>query len=286
MRSILAAALLSGLAACAKPAPAGEIILAGTPEQGGLLFGTAPPGTTMLRLDGKPVRLTGDRRFVIGFGRDTLAGTVTAVLADGREVTRQVTLAPRVYQVESIPGLRAPVSTGPSPEYEAIRGPELAAIAAARAGTTTETGWAQAFAWPAQGRISGVYGSQRILGGVPRNPHAGVDVAAPAGTPVLAPAEGIVRLAQGPLSLEGNLVMLDHGHGLTSSFLHLSRIDVVPGERVERGQRIGAIGTTGRSTGPHVHWALTWQDVKVDPALLVPAMVVPGAQSPQLTGHR
>ena len=134
------------LGACSQQAPAGEITLAGTPSQGGLLFGTAPPGTTALRLDDRPVRLTGDRRFVVGMGREATGATVTAILGDGRKVTRRIAVPPRVYPVEAIPGQRA--STGPSPEYEAIRAPELAAIAAARAGTTTETGWSQAFAWP------------------------------------------------------------------------------------------------------------------------------------------
>jgi murein DD-endopeptidase MepM/ murein hydrolase activator NlpD len=275
LRRIAAAFLLVGLASCSKPAPAGEIRLTGTAQQGGLMFGTAPPGSVALRLDDKPVRLTGDGRFLIGFGRDAPpAATVTATLADGRTVKRTIVVAQRTYQIESIPGLHRPAS-GPSPEYEAIRAPELAAIAAARAGETSETGWTQAFAWPAQGRISGVYGSQRILGGVPGSPHFGVDIAAPAGTPVLAPAEGIVRFARGPLSLEGNLVMLDHGHGLTSAFLHLSKIDVVTGQRVQRGDRLGAIGTTGRSTGPHVHWGLTWDEARIDAATLVPAMPVP-----------
>ncbi|TRW15277.1 M23 family metallopeptidase [Glacieibacterium frigidum] len=238
------------------------------------MFGTAPPGTARLTLDDRPVRLAGDGRFVIGFGRDAVAGEVRAELNDGREVVRTIAVRPRAWNIESIPGLRRP-SGGPSPEYEAIRAPELARIAAARAGSTNETGWTQAFAWPAKGRISGVYGSQRILGGVPGSPHAGLDIAAPSGSPVLSPADGVVRLANDRMSLEGNLVMVDHGFGLTSSFLHLSRNDVVVGERVTRGQQIGAIGTTGRSTGPHLHWALSWGDVKVDPGLLVGAPTAP-----------
>ena len=234
------------------------------------MFGTAPPGTSRLTLDDRPVRLAGDGRFVIGFGRDATVARVRAELRDGREVVRSLVVRARAWQIEAIPGLRRS-STGPSPEYEAIRAPELARIAAARVGTTSETGWTQVFQWPAKGRISGVYGSQRILGGVPRNPHAGLDIAAPAGTPVYSPAAGVVRLANDRMSLEGSVIMIDHGFGVTSSFLHLSRNDVVVGERVARGQLIGAIGTTGRSTGPHLHWALSWGDVKVDPGLLVGA---------------
>lgn len=270
MKRTLAGLILALVAACAKPVPAGEIMLTGHAEQGGLLFGTAPPGTSQLRLGDVPVRLTGDGRFVVGFGRNAPASaTLTATLDDGRAVVRTVAVAPRQWQVEAIPGLRR--STGPSAEYELIRAPELAKIAAARSGETPETGWTQAFAWPATGRISGVYGSQRILGGVPGSPHYGVDVAAPPGTPVLAPADGIVRLAE-RFSLEGNLVMLDHGHGVTSSFLHLSEIAVVPGERVTRGAQIGRVGSTGRSTGPHLHWGMTWGETKVDPQALAGPM--------------
>lgn len=277
MKRVVAGLLVALVTACAKPVPAGEIALAGHAEQGGLLFGTAPPGTTALRLDDRPVRLTGDRRFVIGFGRDApSSATLTALLGDGRAVTRTVAVEQRSWQVESIPGLRRS-TTGPSAEYEALRAPELAKIAAARAGETAEAGWSQAFEWPAQGRISGVYGSQRILGGVPGSPHYGVDIAAPSGTPIVAPADGIVRQAGDLFSLEGNLLMIDHGHGLGSAFLHLSQTDVVVGERVTRGQVVGRIGTTGRSTGPHLHWGMTWDDVKIDPATLVPPMAPPPA---------
>ncbi len=275
MKRVVAVAIAALLTACAKPVPAGEIVLTGHAEQGGLMFGTAPEGTATLKLGEVPVRLSGDRRFVVGFGRDApAAATLTATLNDGRNVTRTVSVEQRTWQVESIPSLHR-ATTGPSAEYEAMRAPELAKIAAARSGETTETGWTQAFEWPAHGRVSGVYGSQRILGGVPGSPHYGVDVAAPAGTPVVAPADGIVRQAGDLFSLEGNLVMIDHGHGLGSAFLHLSRTDVVVGERVKRGQVIGAIGTTGRSTGPHLHWGMTWDDTKIDPATLVGAMPGP-----------
>ena len=240
--------------------------IAGEAVQGGLLFGTAPPGTQSLTLDRQPVRLTGDGRFLIGFGRDATGGTLTATLADGSIAVRSITVQPRQWQIESIPSLAQ--STVDDPVYDARRAVEVARIAAARAGVSDETGWMQAFAWPAHGRISGVYGSQRILGGVPKSPHYGVDIAAKAGSPVLAPADGIVRFADGPLSLEGNLVMLDHGHGLVSAFLHLSRLDVHEGDRVHRGDQLGLVGKTGRATGPHLHWAINWGNVRVDPQRL------------------
>lgn len=286
-------ALLCGLivGACAQPRPEPARHVAVTPAsvrverildgsfdfqgaivQGGLAIGRAPENTVEVTLDGKPTRMDAQRRFLVGFGRDA-SGTalVEARLDDGTRVRQALRVMPREWQIENIPSLRQ--RGEPDPEYEKLRKEELARIRAARAASSDRPGWTESFVWPATGRISGVYGSQRILGGVPRNPHAGVDVAAPTGTPVLAPASGIVVLASPPkFSLEGNLLIVDHGNSLFSSFLHLSRIDVKTGDFVAKGQRVGAIGATGRATGPHLHWAMSWGDVRVDPQLLVPPM--------------
>ena len=132
--------------------------------------------------------------------------------------------------------------------------------------------WRAPFRWPATGRISTHFGAQRVYGDVPAAYHSGLDIAAPSGTPVVAPAPGIVRLARGPFSLEGNIIIIDHGQGLYSAFLHLSAISVADGAIVAQGDEIGRIGTTGRSTGPHLHWGLTWHDVRVDPEALLPPM--------------
>ena len=273
MRLALAALVVLLAASAAPTPPPREWAISGRLEQGGAVFGTAPAGSTSVTVDGAAVRLTGDRRFVAGFGRDNPAtAVIVARFADGSSDRRTVPVARREWQIESIPSLKQPPPDAPpDPVYDARRKVELAEIAAARAGHSDEGGWDEAFAWPAHGRISGVYGSQRILGGVPKSPHLGLDVAAPPGTPVLAPASGTVRLAHGPFLLEGNLVMLDHGHGLVSAFLHLSRIDVKEGEHVARGTPIGLVGMTGRATGPHLHWAMSWREVKLDPGLFVPA---------------
>ena len=273
MRLALAALVVLLAASAAPTPPPREWAISGRLEQGGAVFGTAPAGSTSVTVDGAAVRLTGDRRFVAGFGRDNPAtATIVAHFADGSSDRRTVPVARREWQIESIPSLKQPPPDAPpDPVYDARRKIDLAEIAAARAGDSDEGGWDEAFAWPAHGRISGVYGSQRILGGVPKSPHLGLDVAAPPGTPVLAPASGTVRLAHGPFLLEGNLVMLDHGHGLVSAFLHLSRIDVKEGEHVARGAPIGLVGMTGRATGPHLHWAMSWREVKLDPGLFVPA---------------
>lgn len=260
------------------PAPIVERVVDGSFDfrgaivQGGLAIGQAPEGTVAVTLDGKPTRMDAQRRFLVGFGRDA-AGTalVEARLADGTRVRQALRVMPRSWKIERIPSLRQ--TSKPDPDYEKLRTAELERINRARSVASDATGWTERFAWPATGRISGVYGSQRILGGVPRNPHAGVDIARPTGTPVVAPASGVVVLAGPPsFSLEGNLLIIDHGNRLFSSFLHLSRTNVTVGDKVAQGQRVGAIGATGRATGAHLHWAMSWGEVRVDPQLLVPPM--------------
>jgi murein DD-endopeptidase MepM/ murein hydrolase activator NlpD len=253
--------------------------LSGPAQQGALLHGIAPAGTALLMLDGKPVRYAADGRFIIGFGRDAPSSALLeARLQDGRLLRLPIAVAPRHWDISSLPTLYQ--GTTPSPEYQRIRAAEQAQIAAARAVNADSDGWRQAFQWPATGRISTLFGSQRIYAhGVAGAPHGGLDIARAAGGPVLegtaarAPANGVVVLATDhPFSLEGNLVMIDHGFGLISALMHLQRIDVKVGDRVERGQKIGLIGRTGRATGPHLHWGVTWNDVRIDPILLVGPM--------------
>ena len=245
----------------------------GTLSQGGLILATAPAGTRTVTLNGKPVALAPDGRFVAGFDRDAgPQATLTATLVDGRTVTQSLTIAPKAWRIERLDTL--PKFPAPDPVFARLRPPELAQIVAARARTTDAQGWRQAFTWPATGRISGLFGSQRVYKGEPGSYHSGTDVAIPTGTIVTAPADGVVILAADhPFTLEGNLLMLDHGMGLNSAFLHLSRIDVKPGDHVRQGQPVGASGMTGRATGPHLHWALRWNDAKLDPMLVTGVML-------------
>jgi len=244
----------------------------GTLSQGGLILGTAPAGTRTLTLNGKPIALSPDGRFIVGFDRDAgPQATLIATLADGRSFTQSLSIAPRAWRIERLDTL--PKFPAPDPVFAKLRPPELAQIVAARARTTDAQGWRQSFAWPATGRISGLFGSQRVYKGEPGSYHSGTDIAKPTGTIVTAPADGVVILAADhPFTLEGNLLMLDHGMGLNSAFLHLSRIDVKPGDHVRQGQPIGAVGMTGRATGPHLHWALRWRDAKLDPMLVAGVM--------------
>lgn len=271
MTQALAALLLATpQAVSALSLPADPVPLTGIAQQGGLVQGQLPKGATGLMLDGKPVATTPDGRFLIGFGRDAPAtATLAFTAADGRSTSQAIAVAPRQYRIQSLPTL--PPRPVPDAEFEARRPAELARIGAARAGSSpaSATGWAGPFRAPVTGPTTGVYGSQRILSGTPMAPHSGLDFGVPTGTRVVAPAAGVVVLADGPFTLEGNLVLLDHGMGLVSAFLHLSRIDVKVGDVVAAGSPIGAVGATGRATGPHLHWGVTWTDVRIDPALLL-----------------
>ena len=246
----------------------------GAPTQGGLLFGTAT-GAASLTLDAKAVAVAPDGRFLIGLDRDHGPSAVLAAYAaDGRILTRPLAVAPRAWKIEHVGIARRP--SGASAEFLRIRERELARMAAARASAPESDGWRQAFIWPARGRISGVFGSQRIYRGEPGSFHNGVDVAAGAGAPVVAPADGIVVLAGPPaFSLEGNLVIVAHGMGLTSAFLHLSETLVSEGQAVRQGDVIGRVGATGRATGPHLHWGMRWGEARIDPQRLVAAPPLP-----------
>lgn len=249
-----------------------DFALAGSIEQGAMAMGIVPTGTAWLELDGKPVPYAADGRFIIAFDRDQPAqALLRARLADGAWRFRRLDVRPYGWAIESLPTLQR--GTTPSPEFLARRKIELDQIDAARGTASASEGWRQKFVWPVTGRISGRFGSQRIYAGQPGAYHSGVDVARPQGTPIVAPADGVVILAaSAPFSLEGNLLMIDHGMGLNSAFLHLSRIDVRMGQVVHQGERIGLIGMTGRATGPHMHWSMKWRDARIDPARIAGPM--------------
>ncbi len=252
--------------------PAASVILTGGFAQGGLVRGQTLPGAKA-SLDGEPVSVSADGKFLLGFGRDHGASALLVVtLDDGSVVRRALDVADREFKIERIDGLDQSKVSGFTAEQLAKIAADKEKKSAARALRAEEPFWATEFSWPVTGRISGVFGSQRILNGEPQNMHGGVDVAAPSGTPIKAPAPGVVRLAEPDMYFEGGLVFVDHGQELESAFMHLSRIDVKPGDRIEKGQVVGAVGATGRATGPHMHWSLKWADTLVDPQLVVGEM--------------
>lgn len=253
--------MLPPLAAAADAAP---VQLPENLAQGDLVVGRTQPGSEVVYGD-RSLRVDAQGHFVFGLGRDE-AGPVSLLvkLPDGRLETVQRPVAPREWKIERVDGVPQQTVT-PDPAIAARIAREQARVVAARERDDERSDFAAGFRWPLQGRISGVYGSQRIYNGTPRSPHSGLDVAAPNGTPIRAPAAGMVTFADPGLYLTGGTVLLDHGHGVSSNFLHLSRIDVAVGDRVEAGQVLGQVGATGRATGPHMHWGMNWFGVRVDP---------------------
>lgn len=244
--------------------------LEGDPVQGGLMFGKAEPGTR-ITLDQAPVQVSIEGRFVIGFGRDETGTRVLRLKGpDGSEQLKLLTITTRKYAVETVNGL-PPATVTPDPSVaERIR-QESRMVVNARSRRGERADYYSGFDWPAHGRISGVYGSQRILNGEPRRPHYGLDVAAPTGTLVRAPADGVITLTHPDMYFSGGTIILDHGQGLSSTFLHLSEILVEAGITVSKGDAIGRIGATGRASGPHLDWRMNWLDRRVDPQRLVTA---------------
>lgn len=251
---------------------AGEIEkskLDGNFTQGGLVFGQTVPGAEV-RLDGEPVMVDSDGRFVLGFGRNAAETALLLVTYGGGEVERtSLEISDREFPVQRIDGLdQSKVSGFTEAQLEKIAA-DSAKKKEARKNTQNTAEWVSGFDWPVTGPISGVFGSQRILNGEPKRPHSGLDIAAGQATLVRAPADGVVTLAEQGMYFEGGLILLDHGQWLESAFLHLSALNVEPGDQVEKGQVIGAVGSTGRATGPHLHWSMKWHGVLVDPQLVV-----------------
>lgn len=253
-------------------APASERLeLTGQAIQGGMLVGHTIPGA-QVRFDGRDVRVAPDGEFVIGFGRDARDQMLLEIrFPDASVLSRQLTIQQRHYHVQRISGLPPRQVTPGKAELARIRR-EAAQIRRVRLKDSTRTDFDGDWAWPLIGTITGVYGSQRILNGKPRSPHTGVDIAAAAGTPVCTPADGVVRLAAPDLFFSGGTVILDHGHGISTTYVHLRRILVHVGQLVRKGQSLGEVGATGRATGPNLHWGLNWFGRRLDPSLLVPSM--------------
>ncbi len=278
--------VLTALAGAALLAPASlasligpnapHLELSGPLTQGGWARGIMPGDVQSLTLDGQPVPLSPDRHFFLAFDRDAPPiAQLRITRADGSAAVQQLAIAPRAWQIEHIP-LGPRPGTPPNQAFRIRREAELAQITAARAVGATSDGWRQSFLWPVTGRLSGQFGSQRIYNGTPGAYHSGLDIATGAsGTPFVAPADGVVILAAAsPFTLEGRLLMIDHGMGLNSAFLHCSVLAVKAGDVVLRGQYIGRIGMTGRATGPHLHWSIKWQHKRLDPLLFAGPMPV------------
>ncbi|WP_082553846.1 M23 family metallopeptidase [Altererythrobacter sp. Root672] len=246
--------------------------LSGEMTQGGWIRGQLPIGTVQADLGGTVISFDADRQFFAAFDRDAGPRTFLSVsLQNGSHLAQEISVSPRAWNIEQVDA--SPTANVPSEAFMARRKPELERIAAARQVESGSQGWRQNFVWPATGRISGRFGSQRVYRGEPGSYHSGIDIAGGTGTSYVAPADGVVVLAaESPFTLEGNLLIIDHGMGLSSAFLHSSELLVHTGEAVKQGQLIGRIGATGRATGPHLHWGLVWRGARLDPLLFTGPM--------------
>jgi len=256
------------LSAQQAPPQDAKIVFPASVQQGALVLGKVPPGSEV-HYAGRQLRVSGYGTVVFGVGRDESGPLEVEVKRpDGIRDAAQIIVTPRQWPEEKVNGV-PPKTVNPPPAIAERIKREQALVTAARARDDDRTDFAKAFIWPVQGRISGRFGNARVYNGQPGAGHSGMDIAVPAGTPVKAPAAGVVTFAAPDLYLTGGTLLLDHGFGVSSNFLHLSRIDVKVGDRVEQGQVIAAVGATGRATGPHLHWGMNWFDVRIDPLLVL-----------------
>ena len=250
-------------------APVRRTLLPTSVQQGALVIGGTHPAA-IVEYAGRTLRVSPSGNFVFGIGRDASGTAVVKIKQPGTGVIEhRIAVTPRDWPIEKINGV-PPSTVNPPPEIAKRIEREQAQVVAVRARNDAREDYAERFfVWPVQGRISGRFGNQRVYNGTPKSPHSGMDIAAANGTPVKAPAAGIVSFASPSLYLTGGTVVIDHGAGVSSNFLHLSRIDVKVGDRVEQGQVFAAVGATGRATGPHLHWGMNWFDVRIDPLLVL-----------------
>jgi murein DD-endopeptidase MepM/ murein hydrolase activator NlpD len=245
-----------------------RIVFPARVSQGALVLGKVPAGSEVRYRD-RTLSPTSYGTVVFGVGRDEKGPLqVDVALPSGRRETISIDVTARDWPTEYVKGV-PPKTVNPPPEIAERIKREQALVTAARNRDDDRADFAQTFQWPVQGRISGRFGNARVYNGQPGAGHSGMDIAAPNGTPVKAPAAGLVTFASPDLYLTGGTLLLDHGHGVSSNFLHLSRIDAKVGDRVEQGQVIGAVGATGRATGPHLHWGMNWFDTRIDPLLVL-----------------
>ena len=273
MRGLAVAWLLALSAQCASASPTPPT--APWPRevpQGSLVVARVEPGSRV-RFGDRDLRVSAHGEIVLGVGRDARGPVEVDVRhADGTRERIAIDVVARKWPIERVVGV-PPKTVDPPPEVAERIKREQARVVAARTRDDARDDFLARFTWPVQGRISGRFGNQRVYvvdgRDVPKSPHSGMDIAAPEGTPVKAPAGGIVTFVDADLYLTGGTLLIDHGHGVSSNFLHLSRIDVKAGDRVEQGEVVGAVGKTGRASGPHLHWGLNWFDTRLDPLLLL-----------------
>ena len=277
-RALLA---LGGALTVARPTAARDnpalMRLSGRPVQGGFVIGRTEP-RAMVFVDGEALTsASASGLFVVGFDRDAPAQSEIETRLGRQSDRRVLAIAPGQFEVTRIDGLPPETVEPADPALLARIAHEVELKAEGFASRNDADSFRDGFRWPLdEYRVSSTWGAQRVLNGTPARPHYGIDLATPAGSPIFAPADGLVTLAESSLHFEGGCTFIDHGQGLISVYLHQSSQLVLKGQRVRRGQVIGHVGMTGRATGPHLCWRLKWRNRNLDPSLMV------GAAAPQL----
>ncbi len=251
-------------AAIADEAPV--LFLNGQVRQGEMLFGFVSPQSE-LTVNGEKIIPRKDGWFVIGIGRDDKGTLVFNAKKGSRETTRTFTIKPRKWNIQRVDGL--PQNTVTPSEEEQKRIANEAVLTQQARKKNIDMPFPLCFSMPAVGRISSVYGSQRIMNGVPGNAHNALDIANKEGTKITAPADGVVLLVHDDMFLSGKTVLIGHGQDVVTSYIHMSKIAVKEGQKIKKGQEIGRIGMTGRATGPHLHWTVSWKDKRIDPQVFL-----------------
>ena len=270
-RSLLWILFCLSLKATASELRSDELVVPSNLAQGGLVIATVAPGYSV-KYKGEPLKINENGMFILGLGRDAGELMRLVVVNDkGHQTDYTFPVAKRKYNIQSIEGVPQRTVT-PNPEDVARIRQDSLLVKNARQGVSDRQDFLAGFRKPLEGPVTGVYGSQRVYNGTPKNPHYGVDYAAPKGTIVRAPAAGVVQLAHSDLFYSGGTVIMDHGFGLNSSFLHLSAVLVAEGQEVKQGDPIGKVGATGRATGPHLDWRMNWLNVRIDPQLVMESL--------------
>lgn len=245
-----------------------SVVWRGTFEQGGLALGKVSPSHKVI-YKGETLKVSAQGYFLLGFGRDAPETINVTVIDDkSNQYQQTISIVQRVYNTQRIEGVPQKTVTPSEADIKRIRN-DSRMVGQARRQVTDYVDFLDGFILPLNGIVTGVYGSQRVYNGVPKRPHYGIDYAAPTGTPVVAPASGKIVFAHSDLFYSGGTLIIDHGHGLSSTFLHLSEILVEQGQRVTRGEPVAKVGSSGRATGPHLDWRMNWRFERIDPALVI-----------------
>jgi len=248
-----------------------QVALTGVLQQGALIRAKVQPGTRAF-LNDQEIKVNELGQFAFGFPREAaLTQQLKLIYPDGLTELKPLKIKEKQYKIQRITGISKKIMK-PDPKAQARAIKDSQQVKAARAEFRPSNAFYEPFIWPLTGRISGVYGSQRVYNGKPGNPHYGVDVAAKTGTVVVAPADGVISLSEPDMFYSGGTMIIDHGYGVNSSFLHLSKLYVEEGQTVKQGQKVAEVGATGRATGPHLDWRINWYQMRLDPTSVVPSM--------------